>query len=162
MSIDQETLKEYLSYDPVTGVFVWLRKTGCKVVVGSRAGSYGPTYAEVGILGVNYRLHRLAFLYMEGRFPLNDVDHIDGDKKNNSWNNLREVDRSKNELNKHEASAGKRSCKFRGVFRSSGGRWFSRIKSDGVLRHLGTYDTQEEAYQKYVEAKRTVMETWNG
>lgn len=160
--LSAEKLREALDYDPETGQFTWKKKIAYKVVVGSIAGAECTHYVEIGLYGNTYRGHRLAWLYMTGEWPSGEVDHIDQNKLNNRWNNLRDVGRSENLINQDSPLSYKKSCAYRGVFRSSAGRWFSRLKVNGVIRHLGTYDTPEEAYGKYVEAKAQEMRTWNG
>ncbi len=97
--LTQERLKDLLNYDPDTGIFAW--KVGRRGVKrGSIAGTpnaYG--YIRICIDGKNFYASRLAFLWVEGYFPENDVDHIDRDRSNNRWLNLREASRSCNMRN---------------------------------------------------------------
>lgn len=87
--ITQERLKELFSYCPDSGVITRLssnKAAGCISVRG---------YWAIKIDGVLYKSHRLAFLYMLGEFPL-ATDHINGDKLDNRWCNLRNVDQAEN------------------------------------------------------------------
>lgn len=160
--LSAEMLREALDYDPETGHFTWKKKICKRTVVGALAGGPCTHYVEIGLYGQTYRGHRLAWLYMTGKWPNGEVDHKDQNKLNNRWENLRDVGRSENMINQDKPQKHKKSCGYRGVFPSVGGRWFSRLKVNGVYRHLGTYDTQEEAYDKYVQAKAQEMRTWNG
>jgi hypothetical protein len=98
--IKQERLKELLNYDPTTGVFTWVAKRS-GVHLGS-AGGAGKDYARITVDGKTYPSHRLAWLYMTGDLvPAGlEIDHIDGDKLNNVWSNLRLASRSENSFNK--------------------------------------------------------------
>lgn len=90
--ITQKRLKEVLHYDPDTGIFKSIiGRKGIKCI-GAELGHIG-RYVKIAIDKKRYYAHRLAFLYIEGYFPENDVDHIDRDKLNNKWSNLREVSR---------------------------------------------------------------------
>jgi hypothetical protein len=96
----QEKLKEVLSYDKDTGVWVWKAKTCCKVVPGKKAGSINADgYLVISIYGKDYYAHRLAFLYMLGEMPSMQVDHINLDKSDCRWENLREATHSQNKAN---------------------------------------------------------------
>lgn len=68
---------------------------------GDRAGSQNKKdkYYSVYVLGKVYKLHLLIFLYHNGYFPENQVDHKDQNRENNRIENLREVSRSCNAKN---------------------------------------------------------------
>lgn len=141
--LTQERLKELLHYDPETGLFTWLEARGKYVKAGHVAGhtdDYG--YIRIGVEGRHQRAHRLAWLYMTGEWPALEIDHIDRDKTNNRWSNLREADRATNTYNvakkKHNTSG------FSGVSRS-GGRWTANVRIRGRVVHLGCFDEKTEA-----------------
>ena len=107
--MDQAYLKERLSYDPATGVFTWLENDKAPVwwrrkYEGQPAGCVdvkknGYTRIRIGIDGTLYKAHQLAWLYMTGEWPTNEIDHIDHDTTHNAWANLREVDHEENGKN---------------------------------------------------------------
>ena len=100
-SITQDQLKELLRYCPASGVFVWKLTRGPRAVKGSIAGRINNTgYAQIGIYGKRHSSHRLAYLYMTGEFPPNDIDHINGVKDDNRWCNIRAVTRTENLQNR--------------------------------------------------------------
>jgi len=95
----QARLKEILHYDPEAGRFTWssARKG---VVVGEEAGTVNKRgYRVIGIDGRLHRANILAWIYMTGACPEQQVDHKDRNPGNNSWLNLRDVSNSKNKLN---------------------------------------------------------------
>jgi hypothetical protein len=71
-------LKEVLDYEPTSGNFTWLKATNNRIKVGGVAGCINKVngYRVIRINGRNYQAHRLAFLYIEGKFPTDDTDHV--------------------------------------------------------------------------------------
>lgn len=97
--IEFDLFHEYLSYDPNTGVFIWKKKTNRNVVVGSEAGVIYPKgYRGINLLGRQYQAHRVAWMMQTGEWP-NIIDHVNGNKGDNRWSNLRNSDYSGNGAN---------------------------------------------------------------
>lgn len=86
---------------------------------------------------------------MTGRWPSLEVDHIDADRDNNCWSNLREATRSQNNANERL-----RKCNtsgFKGVsYYQPTGRWRVQIQKDRKKRNLGYFKTPEEAHAVYL------------
>ena len=100
LKLTQERLQELLTYNPETGIFTWNINKSSKAQKNSVAGcsdNYG--YIIITIDNKPYKAHRLAFLYVSGYTPELYVDHIDRDKANNKWANLREVSPTCNRRN---------------------------------------------------------------
>jgi hypothetical protein len=147
--LTQERLKEVLHYCPETGVFTWLvggRGTARK---GSEAGSIrydksGKPYYYVGFDYRRYPAHRLAFLYMTGEFPENEVDHKDGNGCNNAWTNLRAVTSLENRKNLRKRADN--TSGTTGVYwYASYNKWRSQIMCAGRMVHLGLFSNKEDA-----------------
>lgn len=98
-------------------------------------------YKSIFVNKVDYLSHRLAFLMVNGRLP-DTIDHINGDGTDNRWENLREITRSENSLNKKIYSCN--STGAAGVTRRNG-KFRARIRFKGVLYNIGTYNSIEEA-----------------
>ncbi len=114
-----EEAKKVLSYDPTTGLFTWLETRGRRVR-GARAGSYTKNgYLEIGILGTKWLCHRLAFLYMEEVPPVT-IDHVNGQRDDNRWVNLREATDYQNAQNSKKATNNTSGYKWASVIRSKG------------------------------------------
>jgi hypothetical protein len=116
----------------------------CKA--GVVAGWINPNgYVMIGINSKTYRAHRLAYLYMKGFFPKNiDIDHIDRNKLNNSWHNLRLVSRQCNSRNAHISS--KNTSGVTGVcYNNKYKKWLSHIKISGKLLNIGLYSNFYDA-----------------
>lgn len=96
-----ETASKMLSYDPNNGEFTWLQASARRNdLVGTTAGSLNNSgYCRIMIQGKAYLAHRLAFLLMTGRMPKKHVDHINGVRTDNRWENLREADSTQNGRN---------------------------------------------------------------
>ena len=134
----QERLKQILEYEPETGEWFWLdcQRNGYSGKPAGWIDAYG--YRRVKIDGKTYICSRLAFLYMTGEFPADEVDHIDRDPTNDCWRNLREANRSENMLNRDYTGA----SGHKGVYKhSQNNRWVAQ--HDNV--YIGSYKTIEEA-----------------
>ena len=157
--MDAETLKLYVSYNPETGVFTKLRKTHARdnqKPVGSVLGRTRKRgYTVFNLLGKRYYAHRLAWLYMTGEFPPEDTDHIDGNRTNNKWGNLRIASRSQNI---HNRTVVKSKTGFVGVYATTDKCGTIRgYVAQCNKRHLGFFKTPEEAaaaYDSYVVSTR--------
>lgn len=98
--LTQERLKELFHYDPETGVFTRLvGGPGSPTGVLKNKPNSGHGYIVISINSKNYLTHRLAWLYVYGRFPLEQIDHINHDRTDNRITNLREVTELENHRN---------------------------------------------------------------
>jgi len=154
ITLDQ--LRALLHYDPKTGQFIWRVKTCRKVVPGAIAGYTKPEgYTIIRIDKRRYYVNRLAWFYVTGGWPTGDVDHIDGNPRNNAFNNLRDVSTAGNIQNQKRAHTRNKTGGFLGVSKlKSSKRWRARICTNGVNTLIGWFDTPEEAHQRYLELKR--------
>ena len=154
-------LRERLAYDPDSGVFRWLAKPGNGRITnswnarysGKPAGSVDPTkggYLIIKLNGLEYNASRLAYLYMRGCWPLSLMDHKNGNRSDNRWENLRPADYAQNATNRR----GTASSGLKGAYRcpSKIPRWFAAIRINGRNIRLGTFATAEEAHEAYVAA----------
>lgn len=147
--ITEGRLKEVLSYDPDTGLFVWLvTRRGLKA--GSIAGGLRPDgYVRICVDGRLYYAHRLAFLFMEGRWPAHVIDHANGNPSDNRWANLRAATQSQN-----LANAAKQDLhRYKGTsFQKEKGKWRATIQVNRKQRSLGLFDSELEAHKAYCDA----------
>lgn len=152
--LTQERLKELLHYNPETGIFIWIVRTGMRNKVGCVAGTKNPTgYIQIGIDRKFYRVHRLAFLYMTGYCDeTKAVDHINGIRDDNRYCNLRLVCALENRQNQKKAQINNK-LGFLGVS-ASRGKIRAIIMSNGKKSYLGYFETPELAHQAYLVAKR--------
>lgn len=143
--ITQERLKSLLHYDPATGVFTWIMRTSNCVKIGERAGTFcAGEYRCIHADGLGYLEHRLAWFYIHGRWPADQIDHINGKPSDNRFCNLREAT---NAENLRAAGIQKsNSTGFRGVcLRKDSGNFSASLKVAGKNAWLGTFKTAAEA-----------------
>lgn len=139
-------LKELLSYDPVTGIWTWLHPEQMnRKHIDAVAGTISVHgYRIITFSGTKYRSARLAWFYMTGEWPKDDIDHINKDKADDRWSNLRDILHSDNALNRDLQS--NNASGVRGVhWDSSRSKWFVQVKKDGVNHFIGRYDDFDEA-----------------
>lgn len=150
----QNELKQLLHYEPNTGVFTWLVSRG-RVKKGTIAGSkqkYG--HLAVKIDGKNYHLHRLAWLYVYGKFPDNMIDHINGIADDNRIDNLRDVNNAVNQHNQKTAHTNSKSGLIGASWNKQNKAWKAQIAHHGKVIYLGFYKSAELAHEAYLKAKR--------
>lgn len=130
-----ERLKSKYQYDSITGIMY--NEHGESLTCLSSGG-----YIRCN----NTYVHRLAWYIHYNEIP-NYIDHINGDKTDNRIVNLRSVTPQKNSFNMHESKV----CGFQ---KRKNGRFTSRIILNKKYINLGTYDTEQEAHQAYLDAKK--------
>jgi hypothetical protein len=151
--LTQDLLKSLISYDPKTGVFRWLVDRGGGVRAGDVAGSVGKDSGYIFICVYNrlYRAHRLAWLYVTGRWPAAEIDHINLVRADNRFANLREASHSENCRNRRRQK--NNVSGVRGVHMDKRrGKWQARIKVNGRKLYLGMFTDIADAAAAYAEA----------
>lgn len=155
--ITQEYIKKICDYDPDSGIFKRILRQSwkgnwyqCNSIPKSTT-AYG--YLQMNVAGKPYLVHRLIWLWVTGEFPDEDIDHIDGDRLNNKWVNLRQVDRESNLRNmgiRAENTSG-----ITGVsFAKDRNKWHAYIGiGDGERKHLGYFTEKEDAINARAEAE---------
>jgi hypothetical protein len=149
-------LHDLLSYDQETGVIAWKverRKQGGMIKVGDPAGTLNSDgYVVITVDGKQYKGHRLAFFLHKKIWPKGLIDHKNGVKNDNRWNNLREATNSVNSQNRNAPPKNSTTGlvgvrKFRDKFQAS-----IKVPNEG-RKHLGTFEKAEEASSAYQQAK---------
>lgn len=149
-----ERLRELLDYDAESGELRWRRwKNGVRR--GRAAGCYCKRRNCI-IIGIEKRIylaHRLAWLWVHGSWPAEQIDHINGNSADNRLINLRDVPRSVNMQNRRKPAKHNRSGVL-GVRQRENGRWSAELRVNRRSIHLGRFNTKQDAYAAYLEAKR--------
>lgn len=149
MQITQSQLKDNFHYRNDIGRFVWKVAKGWVKpgrIAGTVNGDNGYRYIKLN--GVHYLEHRMVWLYVHGRLPEGEIDHINGDKKDNRIVNLRQCTRSQNEINKGLSRVNTSGCK--GVsWHAQSKKWRARLKVNKKEVHLGTFENKSDAERAY-------------
>ena len=148
-----ETLREYFSYDPETGIVTWTEqaaKTIRCVRAGKPAGRLSAEgYVQIAFKRKLYMAHRLIWKLKTGQEPSAQIDHKDRVRSNNRWCNLRKASHSLNQVNR--TSCAKK--RLPGVSPARiGGRFCAMGLGNRI--YLGTFDTEQEAHDTYVNWHR--------
>lgn len=147
-----EQVSAVLDYAPLTGLFTYKRKSHRRAV-GQLAGRVDTKgYFRIRLFGREFKSHRLAWLLTYGVWPAEEIDHKNGVPGDNRLENLREVTTAENGQNRRKAQKNNRSG-FLGVS-AVGNVFHAQIKVAGTVRHLGCYETADEAHAAYLAAKR--------
>jgi len=145
-----EHVRSILDYNPETGVFKWKwrndvpKRTNARLAGKATGTVNNKGYLQISINGHRYLAHRLAWLFVHGGWPSEQIDHIDGVPANNRIDNLRLANNQENQRNsglqKNNATG------IKGVhWNKASGKFMAYIKVDYRLIHLGSFGTLSEA-----------------
>ncbi len=143
-----EQLKALIHYDPTTGLITRLK--GAK-----KNGPCGHLthngYLAMSINGSYYRAHRLAWLYVYGEWPIDQLDHINAVRTDNRIANLRQCTHMENAQNTRLYSNNKSG--FKGVYLDKeNNKWEASIRVNKKLKHLGRFQDIADAAKAYADA----------
>lgn len=147
--LTQERLKELLYYCPETGVFTWKISPASTTKKGDIAGNvHRSGYLRINVDKKAFYAHRLAYLYIHGYHPENEVDHKNRNKLDNSIKNLREVSRQCNKRNCGNPSTNTSGVK--GVsWHKASQKWRAYIKVNNIQKEIGRHsDFLEAVYHR--------------
>ncbi len=158
-TITYERLHEVLNYDATTGVFTQKIRTSYRVKIGGIAGHLNIIgYNQIKIDGKLYKAHRLAWLYVYGYMPENDIDHINQRKNDNRIINLREASRTcniQNSKNRADNTSG-----IKGVsWHKQTKKWRVRIMINKKTVYLGSFADKIQAAKARLKAE--IKSGWN-
>ena len=177
MSVDAKFLQECFSYNHASGVIFW-KVRPLHHFNGSEDGeinkrlwhAWNTRYADrpsfyrmdaggYYMLAVSHnkkrfypKMHRVVWLLNTGKMPINEIDHINGDRTDNRIENLRDVNRSVNARN--SALRKDNSSGFVGVTLHTCGQWLAKAQADKKTYIFGYFPTKEEAVTASIEGRR--------
>lgn len=151
-TVDIELLRAAVSYDPKTGAFTWLERPadhfkttrGASTANASFAGKPAFIYLNNhgykmgGLFNKKISAHRAAFALMMGRWPVEEIDHINGDRADNRWKNLREASAFQNHQNQkihRDNTSGVMGVSWN----KAAEKWVAYIQANGAFFHLGRF-----------------------
>ena len=171
-ALTAEYVRSILDYNPETGEFRWKDRTPEMFASGNRpvgwrcrnlnskwagkiAGTLHPGgHIIIRIFKINYKAHRLAWVYMTGAWPNDEVDHINRIGSDNKFANLREANHAQNMANRIAQS--NNTSGFKGIdWHRQTGKWRARIMVNGAAFHLGLFESKDSASSAYEIAAKT-------
>lgn len=134
----KEQLHQVIRYNPDTGKFLRLTTTSSNAIAGEECGNLDSQgYLRFRVLGQEFRAHRLAVFYMTGKWPL-VTDHINGNRADNRWSNIRVTDSKGNARNlstRHDNKSGHKGV----TWDSRREKWLVQLGRDGEKITIGRY-----------------------
>jgi hypothetical protein len=150
--VTQERLKELLKYNKDNGIFYWKNKRGRKKAGAVAGRRHTEGYIRITIDGKDYLAHRLALLYMNGEMPNGLVDHINRDRDDNRFANLRVVNPCENQYNRNSPINNSSGVVGASLCRQTS-KWLARISVKSKRIHLGRFLEKEDAISAVKEAR---------
>jgi hypothetical protein len=152
MMMDKDLVRRLFDYDPESGAFTH-RIGGGRRKAGDLAGHIDRLgYVIIGGAKKHYLAHRLAFMWMNGRWPESQVDHIDGNRSNNAWTNLRDVSPQGNNRNKRMHRNNK-SGRIGVHWDKVNNKWVAHIFVWNKHHNLGRFSEFEDACRARLHAE---------
>jgi hypothetical protein len=163
--LSPEDLRQLFRYSPATGALNWRKRSSkwfrdgegrytaersCRVwntqCAGRPAFSVDTStgYLRGSVVGRKAYAHRIIWAMQTGAWPAHEIDHLNGDRADNRWCNLRSVEKADNSKNQRLRSTN--GSGMMGVWQiRSTGRWRASIIVDGKRISLGCFPSFDEA-----------------
>lgn len=152
--VNKKLLDELFDYNEDTGIVIWKKSRSPRIKIGTPVkyvNKFG--YIQVRLEGKLWMLHRLIWLMQIGDFPKGEIDHIDGNRSNNSWNNLRDVSKSQNMQNRRGPDKDSKTGVLGVTFDRQRNKYRAQLTINGIKVLNKIFNTPEEAGNAYKQAK---------
>ena len=151
-----ERLRDLMSYDPETGIFRWKVRGKGRRFNDPVGFSNFSGYLRVSIDERRFLMQRLAWLYVTGEWPSAEIDHINSDRADNRWANLRPATAAQNRANMRMRASNR--ARVKGVrYRPDMAKWEARICKNYRQIYVGAFKTAEEAHAAYYAKARELF-----
>jgi hypothetical protein len=153
--ITREYLLELFDYDRAVGKLFWKIPKANRIKIGDEAGYIRKDgYHAISIDNKECLTHRLIWMIETGKWPENDIDHIDGQPSNNRIQNLQDVTHRQNGRNQklpHNNSSGVVGVSWYKRYQ----KWVVQSRKDGKNINLGYFENKRDAANTILEFYRT-------
>jgi hypothetical protein len=141
----REIVGNFINYNLINGVAIWSKSPARNIKAGSPVGTIHRGYLVVRFQGKSYPLHRFCWLLATNQDPDElMIDHIDGNKLNNAFANLRLCSNAQNGMNRGATKANKLGVK--GVcWDAKACKYKAHIQINGKKKHIGNFADLESA-----------------
>ena len=161
--MNQKQLRELLWYDAQTGVFRWRKEMRRGIIkpwsVAGGVDNYG--YIKIKIKQIDYRAHRLVWMYVYGQMPTNEIDHINGIRNDNRLCNLRPVTVKQNKENVALRKDSSTGCL--GVhFCKKTKKYVAKISHNKKPIYVGRFDNIDDAATAVRQKRREIYSHYEG
>ncbi len=153
--LTQAELKALITYDPATGLVAQKPRRGVRNTSFTAGANHNCGYKQLGVAGRSRLVHRLAWLYMTGEWPVAEIDHINGDRTDNRWENLRAATSGENKQNtplRNDNTSGVKGISWE----AKKNRWRAEIWHRGKKHYVGV-SNDIDALRRKVEARRSEL-----
>lgn len=171
VNLSAERLRELLDYNAETGIFTrrldvmcgrngkqFAARAGDRVGTPSGQGANGNFRLVAHLDGRLYKMHRLAWLYVHGEWPVSVIDHVNGNASDNRIANLRDVSRAVNQQNRRKPASHNKSGILGVTWLPLRKEWVARIRINGKTKAIGYYNSSADAQAAYLTEKRLLHE----
>lgn len=157
-SAPDQSARQKLAYYNDSGIFAWRTARYNQLHrLTKPAGSIYPNgYRYIAIDGPDYRCARLAWWFVTNEWPDCYIDHINGNKSDDRFANLRLATNSQNQGNRGLMRTNTSGVKGVSI-NSRTGKWQTKITIHGRAKNLGEYRTLAEAGRAY---RKAALEHW--
>ena len=154
----QERLLELFEYRD--GQLIKKKWTGGKVLEGQEAGCLRKSkgYRCVSVDNVLYQEHRVIWKLIYGEDPKYSIDHINGNRSDNRIENLRDVIPLVNSHNRDKSKNNTTGYLGVSVIKYNN-KYKAQFRFNGKNKHIGMFDTPEEASDAYKSYKQSILNT---
>ncbi len=149
----RKELSKLVHYNPKTGSMTWKKSRGSVSAGMPLKSKHKDGYFMAWVNKKLYLVHRLAWLYVTGEFPKQEIDHINGDRTDNRIKNLQDVSKTENQKNasiRIDNTSGMTGISFRKQTK----KWRAYINHNSKIIYLGQFVKKEDAIKIRKEANK--------